>query len=294
VSAFIDEQRDSFGVERICRVLGVSRSAYYARVRAAPSTRAATDAVLRARIRRIHADSAQTYGAPRVTAQLRREGFVVNHKRVERLLRVEGLQGLHRRRFTRTTVADSDAGVPADLVDRHFRAETPDRLWCSDLTYVKTHQGWLYVAVITDVCSRRIVGWATADHLRTELPLEALSMALFRRNVARGRLIHHSDRGSQYLSFRYSTRLADAGIAPSVGSKGDAFDNALCESFIETLKRELIDRRTWRTRSDAELAILSWIEGWYNQRRLHSSLGMRSPAEYEADVVPVQLSLPDL
>jgi transposase InsO family protein len=213
---------------------------------------------------------------------LARDGIRVGRKRVERLMRQRGIQGAHLHKHWNTTRQDRRASAAPDLVDRHFAAAEPNSLWVADLTYVKTLQGILYLAVVLDVFSRKVVGWQMADRMTTDLVLSALEMGLWRREVVRNRLIHHSDKGSQYTSLRFTQRLADAGVAPSTGSVGDSFDNAVAESFFGSLKTELIYRHSWASRHDAELAIFAWIEGWYNPERIIAGLGMRSPDEYEA------------
>jgi len=265
----------------MCRVLGVSSSGYYAWRSRPASVRALADAILTEVITTIHTDSRRTYGAPRVHAELRLgHGIACGQKRVARLMRACGLQGVHRRKGFRTTRRDQSAAPAPDLLERDFGATEPDRKWVADITYVPTWSGFLFLAVAIDCFSRRVVGWAMRDHLRTDLVLEALEMALYTRRPAAG-LIHHSDRGCQYTSFAFGRRCRQAGVAPSMGSVGDAFDNALAESFFATLECELIDRRSFRNRTEARLAVFDFIEGFYNPRRRHSSLGQLSPAEFE-------------
>ena len=278
----IDALRGRFGVEPICRVLKVPASTYYARKRRPPSARAARDTVLLERIRRVHQTNYHAYGARRVWKQLRRDGIQVARCTVERLMRLDGLQGVRRGGKRRTTIPEPAAARPPDLVGRQFVAGRPARLWVADLTYVRTFQGWVYVAFVLDVFSRMIVGWQLANHLRTDLPLDALEMALWRRDLRHGELIHHSDAGCQYTSFRYTSRLAEVGVTPSIGSVADSYDNAMAESLIGTFKAELIDRQAWRRRDDVEFAVVEWV-GWYNTRRLHSSVGNIPPAEFEAN-----------
>ena len=278
---FVERERATFPVTTMCRVLGVSPSGYWAWSKRPPSARARADAVLSTRISEIHVRSRGTYGAPRVQAELRFEDDVrVGRKRVARLMRTAGLEGVHRRRFVRTTVRDETAAPAPDLVQRSFSAPAPDRLWVADITYLPTWQGFLYLAAVVDVFSRRVVGWSMAGHLRTELILDAIDMAITRRRPAEG-LVHHSDRGTQYTSLAFGRRAREAGIALSMGSVGDAFDNALAESFFASLETELIDRSSWRTRADARLAVFDYIEAFYNPWRRHSSLGQHSPAEFE-------------
>ena len=268
-----------FKVTTMCRVLSVSRSGYYAWLRRKPSKRQRANDRLTAEIRAIHKDSRGTYGAPRVHAELvlgqRRR---VGHNRVARLMRLAGLRGVCRRRCARTTKRGE--GRLPDLVDRQFTVEAPDRLWVADITYIPTWAGFLYLAVVVDAFSRRVVGWAMASHLLTELVLEAVGMALQKRR-AYG-VIHHSDQGSQYTSLEFGERCRRAGLVLSAGSVGDCYDNALCESFFATLECELQDRVVFRTRGQARRAIFEFIEGWYNPHRRHSSLGYLSPVEYEA------------
>ena len=233
-------------------------------------------------IKDIHQGSRETYGAPRIHAALAKKGVRCGRKRVARLIKTESLQGVHRRKKTRTTIRD-EAGAPAlDLVDRHFEAHAPDRLWVTDITYVWTWEGWLYVAAVLDVFSRKIVGWSMADHLRTELVTDALDMALFVRCPKDG-LVLHSDRGcqGQFTSFAFGHRCEEVGIVPSMGSVGDAYDNAMIESFFATLETELLDRVRFKTRRGARMEIFDFIEGFYNRNRLHSSLGYMSPEEFE-------------
>jgi putative transposase len=277
----IDDHKERFGVEPICRVLEVPPSTYYAQKKHQPSTRQRRDEVLLGHIRRIHQDNYGVYGARRITAALRREGIEVAPCTVERLMRRAGLQGVIRGGRRRTTIPEPAAPRPPDLVNRRFTASRPNRMWVADLTYVRTWTGWVYVAFVLDVYSRMIVGWQLAGHLRTDLPLDALEMALYQRDVHKGQLIHHSDRGCQYTSIRYAERLTEAGIAPSVGSVADSYDNAMAEALNGTFKAELIDRQTWRDRDQVERAVVRWV-GWYNHTRLHGEIGHIPPAEYEA------------
>lgn len=276
------DHEGDYSVSSLCSALGISRSGYYAWRRREPSARDQADEELLVEIRSIYEESHRTYGAPRVHAALRHRGIRVGKKRVARLMRVADLQGVSRRRrqFKTTVRGRAQHGIP-DLVDRTFVADGPDRLWVADITYVPTLSSWLYLAVVVDVFSRRVVGWAMASHLRTELVMEALEMALFNRRPE-DPVIHHSDQGCQYTSIAFGRRCEEAGVRPSVGSAGDCYDNALCESFFATLECELFDQNTFRTHGDAKLAIFSFIEAWYNLRRLHSALGFLSPAEFEA------------
>jgi putative transposase len=282
VSAFrlIEAQRASFSVPLMCHTLGVSRSGYYDWKDRPPSRRSREDAALTERIREIHHRSRATYGSPRVHAELRAIGIRCSRKRVARLMRKEGLKGCLRGRKKRTTRRDGSALPAPDLVRRNFTAIAPDHLWVADITYVKTDEGFLYLSFVLDACSRRLVGWSMATHLRTELVVDALQMALWRRKPAAG-LIHHSDQGVQYTSLSFGKRLEEAGIVPSMGRVGSAYDNALAESFIATLKTELLYRHSWPTRESARTAIFEYLEGFYNRYRLHSALGFRSPADFE-------------
>jgi transposase InsO family protein len=268
-----------YPIATMCRVLEVSTSGYYAWLQRPPSRRAREDQALTQKIRTIHARSKGTYGAPRIHAKLPTQGWQVGRKRVARLMRADGLQGVSRRKGPRTTRRQPGARPAPDLVQRDFSAEAHDRLWVADLTYIATWAGWLYLAVVEDAWSRRVVGWAMATHLRTELVLDALSMAIQQRRP--NGVIHHSDQGSQYTSLAFGKRCREAGLRPSMGSVGDCFDNALCESFFATLECELLDRETFRTQAEARLAVFQFIEGWYNPHRLHSSLGYMSPIQYE-------------
>jgi putative transposase len=277
---FIDEHRERFGVEPICGVLEFSDKTYYARKRRPPSRREVDDERLLGEIRRVHEDSGSAYGSRRAWKQLRREGIPAARCSVERLMGRNGIEGAQHPRKRFLTVADEGAQRPADLVNRAFKATRPNQLWVCDLTYEKTYEGFVYLAFVLDVYSRLVVGWQTADNLRADLVLDALEMALHMRRPGAGELVHHSDRGSQYTAFRYTQRLADHGIARSVGSVADAYDNAMAESFVSTFKREA-PSRPYRTRFDAELGIARWI-GWYNRDRLHSSLGDVPPLEFEA------------
>jgi putative transposase len=276
-------------------VLQVAPSSYYAAISRPPSARQRRDQVLQGALRRVWDEHRQIYGADKVWAQLKREGTVVARCTVERLMRQLGLRGVVRGKTSaRTTVADEASTRPLDLVARQFRAPAPNRLWVADLTYVKTHSGWVYVAFVVDVCSRFVVGWQASRSLRTDLALDALEMALWRRReVSLKGLVHHSDRGVQYLAIRYTERLTEAGAVPSVGAKGDSYDNALAESFNGLYKTELIRHRgPWRGLEDVEHATLEYVD-WFNHRRLHSELGMVPPAEFEANydqTAPAQLA----
>jgi putative transposase len=263
----------------MCRVLGVSLSGFYAWVRRPPSERARHDAVLLTRIRTSHTRSAGTYGAPRIHADLRDAGHHVGRKRVVRLMRQAGLVGVSRRRGGSTTHRGAVEAPAADLVQRDFTATAPNQLWVADITYVPTWAGFLYLAIVLDAYSRRVVGWAMATHLKTDLVLTALNMALHQRRPHG--VIHHSDHGCQYTALAFGQRCAQMGVRPSRGTVGDAYDNAMAESFFATLECELLDRRRFRTQTEARLALFHFIEGWYNPHRRHSALGHRSPVTYE-------------
>jgi putative transposase len=280
--AYIDRHKDRFGVEPICRLLPIAPSTYYARKQRLPSARAVRDARLKAEIRRVYDDNFGVYGARKVWRQLHREGIPVARCTVERLMGELGLRGAVRGKTHRTTTPDAAAPRPADLVDRDFAAQRPNRLWVADLTYVATWSGFVYVAFVIDAFSRFIVGWQTSRSLRTDLPLDALEMAIWHRQAQLEGLVHHSDRGSQYLSIRYTQRLAEAGAVTSVGSRGDSYDNALAETIIGLYKTELVRRRgPWRGIDDLEYATLEWVD-WFNHRRLLEPIGHVPPAEFEA------------
>ena len=265
----------------MCRVLEVSTSGYYAWRKREPSKRAQEDVVLTEQIQTIHAWSRGTYGAPRVHAELRARGVCTSRKRVARLMRAAGLHGVSRRKVVVTTTRRVDAPSIPDLVERDFTATRPNELWVADITYVPTAAGFLYLSVVLDVFSRCIVGWAMANHLRTELVLAALNMALSQRRPERKGVIHHSDQGSQYTSLVFGQRCQRAGVRPSTGSVGDCYDNAMCESFFATLECELLDRERFTTRAEARMAVFEFIEGWYNPHRRHSALDYESPMSYE-------------
>jgi len=268
-------------VSLACELLGVSRSGFYAWERRAPSDRALTDAWLIEQIKQIHAENRGVYGWRRVRAELRfARGVHVSGKRVKRLMRQAGISGLVRHKRGRTTIRVPGVRVADDLVERRFRPDAPDLLWIADLTYLRTWEGWLYLAAVQDAYSRRIVGWSMAEHMRAELVVDALEMAVARRHPDPG-LIHHSDQGSQYVSLAFGQTARDAGIAVSMGSKGDCFDNAVAESFFATLKKELVHRRAWPTRRELTGEVFEYIEAFYNRQRRHSTLGYLSPAEYE-------------
>jgi putative transposase len=282
---FVTDQAAHHPIRLLCRAVGVSRSGYYAWRTRRPAARAQTDQALTEQIRAIHQASRQTYGRRRVQADLRERGQLVGRRRIARLMRQAGLRGLHgQRRRVRTTVADRTATPAPDRVERAFtpaQIGAPNRVWLADITYVATQEGWLYVAAILDGFSRRVVGWAMADHLRAELVIDALRLAVQRRQPDVG-LIHHSDRGCQYTSLAFGQQLQAAGMVASTGSVGDCFDNAVVESFFASLKVELLDRQVWPTRAAARLAIFEYVEVWYNRQRRHSTLGYLAPLAFEA------------
>jgi transposase InsO family protein len=287
--AFIDEHREAHGVEPICRVLQIAPSGYrrHAAQRRDPARRCARarrDEALVPHIKRVWRANLQVYGADKVWRQLGREGHPVARCTVERLMRRHGLRGVVRGKVVRTTISDANAPCPLDRVNRQFKAQRPNQLWVSDFTYVSTWQGWLYVAFVIDVFARCIVGWRVSSTMRTDFVLDALEQALYARQPERdSTLIHHSDRGSQYVSIRYSERLAEAGIEPSVGSRGDSYDNALAETINGLYKAELIHRRApWKTKEAVELATLEWVS-WFNHHRLLEPIGYIPPAEAEAN-----------
>jgi putative transposase len=273
-------------VSLMCELLAVSESGYWAWVRRAPSDRELGDAWLLERIRQVHAASKGRYGSPRVHAMLRRQGIRVGRKRVERLMRSAGLQGAHRRRRKGCTVPVEGVEPFRDLVGRDFRPDAPNRVWAADIKQIKTGEGWLYLAAVQDLYSRRIVGWAMEPHMRQELVVAALKMAVRRRRPTNG-TIHHSDHGGQFIGLTFGQTCHDAGIAQSMGAVGSCFDNAVAETFFATLTKERLlhdpPKGGWPTRAELRSAIFEYIEGFYNPTRLHSTLGMRSPAEYEAD-----------
>jgi transposase InsO family protein len=284
VYPFIEAERvERRNVRRACDLLEVSRTAFYQWVQHSPCQRELGNRELGERIKEIHERSRGTYGSPRIHAELHRQGISTSRKRVARLMRELGLQGRRKRRFKRTTIADPAATAAADLLNRVFGVGTvaTDQIWCSDITYVRTWEGWMYVAAILDVASRRVVGWAMADHMRAELVCDALRMAIEARRPPRG-LIVHADRGSQYTSKEFRALLAEHGMRQSLAAPGQCWDNAVVESFWSTLKEELVYQQSWPTRARARHAIFEFIEVFYNRQRLHSSLGYLSPAEYEA------------
>jgi putative transposase len=279
---FITAEKAMYPVSTLCRVLQVSRSAYYGVGRRPPARRRASDATLSARIRAIHGASWARYGSPRIHRQLRQENIRVARKRVARLMAAQGLCGRRPRRWCRTTDSTHGRPVAPNVLDRCFTAPAPNRVWATDITYVWTREGWLYLAVVLDLFARRVVGWAMADHLRTELALEALTMALGRRCPPRA-LLHHSDQGTQYASEAYQRVLRAHEMVCSMNRRGNCWDNAVVESFFATLKTELIEGRAWATRREVRAAISEYIELFYNAHRLHSSLGYRAPNDFEKE-----------
>jgi transposase InsO family protein len=286
VFAFVLCQKADFPVKTLCRVCRVSTSGFYdwaERQAAGPSAADAAEADLVERIRLVHAGSRGRYGEPRVTEQLARDGVVVNHKRVERLMAREGLRGRCGRRKLRTTVADPNKVPAADLVSRQFNRDQLDQLWVGDATYIPTDEGWLFLATVIDACSRRLLGWSITDHLRTELCLDALHAAVGTRG-GKSRVagvVFHSDHGTQYTSDAFRVACSDFGITQSMGTVGDSYDNAMAESFFASFKREVVEGEHFATRADARAEIFSWCV-WYNTTRLHTSIGKRPPIEYEA------------
>lgn len=278
---FIAAEKANFGVRMLCRHLRVSPSAFYDWSSRPPSRREIDDRALTRRIRQIHEASRATYGAPRVCAELRADGMQISTKRVARLMRIARLQGVHVRKRWRRAGRPELAPSP-DHVERRFSTQAPDRVWVADITYIATGEGWLHLAAIQDLFSRRIVGWQMAPHLRTELVIDALEMAIANRRPAPG-LVHHSDQGTQFTSFAFGRRLREASIISSMGAVGTAYDNAVAESFFSTLKRELVHRQRFATRAQARSAIFEFIEVFYNRQRRHSTIGMVSPAEFERD-----------
>jgi putative transposase len=277
----IAAEKTNFPVAVMCRVLGVSRTGFHNWERRAPSDRALTDAWLTDKIKRIHAQSRGVYGAPRIHAELRLEHDVrVGRKRVARLMKAAGISGVRPQKRFKTTIRIPGLTPATDLVERQFRPDRPNVLWVADVTYLRTGEGWLYLAAVQDAYSRQIVGWSMTTHMRASLVVDALNMALARRRPDPG-LIHHSDQGSQYVSLAFGRAASDAGIAVSMGSRGDAYDNAVAETFFATLKKELVNRRSWPSRHELQSAVFEYIEAFYNRRRRHSTLGMLSPIAYE-------------
>lgn len=294
---YVDQHRDRFGVEPICDVLAeagtkIAPSTYYAAKTRPPSARAVRDAELMSAIGKVHADNLGVYGARKVHAELNRKGVRVARCTIERLMRAEGLRGIRREKIRKTTTSEgAETERPADLVERQFVAQAPNQLWVADLTYVRTHSGWVYTAFVLDVFSRMIVGWQVSTSLRTDLALDALDMGLWSRQRAGQNvtgLTHHSDRGVQYRAIRYTERLAEADAVASVGSKGDSYDNAMAEALNSLFKAECIrnplmrPRSGWKSVSDVEIAVAEYVD-WYNHRRLHGEIGLVPPAEFETN-----------
>ena len=278
---FVAAKKAEHSVKTMCRVLGVSRSGFHAWQTRPPSPRAREDARLIARIRELFKLRRKVYGSPRIWADLvLDDGERIGRKRVERLMREAGLSGLQEKKWRSTTLRVPGVRVADDLLDRDFAAGAPNRCWVADITYLRTWEGWLYLVAVQDLYSRRIVGWSMADHMRTELVTDALAMALMRRRPDRG-LIWHSDQGGQFVSLAFGQQARAAGIAQSMGSRGDCFDNAVAESFFATLKKELIHRRTWPTKAELRTEVFDYIEVFYNRQRRHKTLGQRSPADFE-------------
>ena len=270
-----------FRITSMCRVLGVSTRGYYAWRSREISDRKQKDATLLVEIERIHHESRRTYGSPRIHAELREDGTRIGRKRVARLMKQARISGVTRRKYVRTTRRDARDRPAPDLVNREFTANGPDQLWVADITYIPTLAGFLYLAVVLDVWSRKIIGWSMSTRLATKVVLDALTMALDRRCPEHG-VIHHSDQGCQYTSIEFGRRCREHGVRPSMGSVGDCYDNAMCESFFATLECELLDRSRFRTTTDAELAVFDFIEGFYNTKRRHSSIGYLAPTAFEA------------
>jgi transposase InsO family protein len=275
------EEVAGHSVKHCCDLFEVSRAAYYQRRNGEPSARATTDAELTEQIKAIHAESKGTYGSPRIHRELGHRGVVCGRRRVTRLMRIAGLEGRCKKRWRKTTVADPEAEAAKDLIQRHFGpCREIDRRYVGDITYIATWEGWAYLATVIDLASRKVVGWSLADHMRTELVEDALTMAFTNRRPDEG-VIFHSDRGCQYTSKDFADLARANGVVLSVGRKGECWDNAVAESFFATIKRELIDTRSWPTRAGLHRAVFEYIEGWYNTRRLHSTLGYLSPVQYE-------------
>ena len=278
---FIAAKKAEHAIKTMCRVLEVSRSGFHAWQTRAPSPRALEDARLSARIAELFKLRRRVYGSPRIWSDLvLDDGERIGRKRVERLMRQAGLSGLQEKKWRATTIRVPGVRVADDLLDRDFAAEAPNRCWVADITYLRTWEGWLYLVAVQDLFSRRIVGWAMADHMRTELVTDALQMALARRRPDPG-LIWHSDQGGQFVSLAFGQRARAAGIAQSMGSRGDCYDNAVAESFFATLKKELVHRQTWPTKAELRTEVFDYIEIFYNRQRRHKTLGQISPAEFE-------------
>lgn len=277
---FIHAEKAHFPIAALCRILGVTRQGYYAYARRPQSPRARRESELVARVRQIFEQSRGRYGSPRVIAQLKREGIHASKRRIERIMRGLGLSATRPRRTRTTTRANERHQVEANVLSRDFTASRPDERWVTDITYVWTDEGWSYLAVLIDLCSRAVVGWSLGDSLSTQLPLAALEMAVVRRRPSVG-LLHHSDRGCQYTSQQYRDALSARGVVVSMSRRGNCWDNAVAESFFATIKRELLRRQRWTSRRELRAAVFEYIEAFYNRRRLHSSIGYRTPAEVE-------------
>jgi len=285
IYSFIAEEQaaheNKWSIAEMCRVLVVSRSGFYDWRNRPLSLRAATDAMLAIEIEAIWECSDRTYGTPRIHRWLRKQGFEVGGKRVARIMRINGWEGETGRRKIRTTIVDRGATAASDLVGRNFNPTEPDHTWCGDITYLRTGEGWLFLATVIDLFSRRVIGWSVAPHMRTELVADALTMAVATRGGNVDGVVFHTDRGSQYTSEQFGQLCDDNAITQSMGATGVCWDNSVAESFFGTLKRELANRRRWNTRADARRALIRWIEGWYNPRRLHSTIDYSSPIEHE-------------
>lgn len=282
IFAYIHEKKASFPVTAMCRLFGVTPQGYYAFVKRPPSARAVREAEIRERIQAIHKASKGRYGSPRILQELQREQMRTSKRFVERAMRDMGLRGRGKRRFRITTAANPRHAVEPNILDREFTATRPNERWVTDISYIWTAEGWMYLAAILDLYSRSVVGWALDTTLSTKLPLTALQMAIGRRKPSRG-LLHHSDRGCQYTSAEYRRELARRGATVSMSRKGNCWDNAVAESFFATLKTELVYEQEWATRSELRAAVFEYIEIFYNRQRLHSSLGYKTPAEVEAE-----------
>ena len=279
--SFIAAEKADYPVAVMCRMFGVNRTSFHDWERRTPSDRTLSDAFLTEKIRQIHQDSRGVYGAPRIHAELRLEHNIgVGRKRVARLMKAAGISGITPKKRWRTTIRIPGITPATDLVERQFRPDAPNVLWVADITYLRTGEGWLYLAAVQDTYSRQIVGWAMATNMRATLVVDALQMALHRRRPGPG-LIHHSDQGSQYVSLAFGRAAGEAGIAVSMGSRGDAYDNAVAETFFATLKKELVHRRSWPSRLELQSAVFEYIEAFYNRQRRHSTLNMLSPTNYE-------------
>lgn len=280
--AFIDAEKANFSVSAMCRLFGVTRQGYYAYVNRPPSAHAVEEAALQERVRQSFVESRGRYGSPRVLRDLRRDGVRTSKRRIERAMRDQGLQARSPRRYRVTTAADPSHAVEPNILDRNFTAERPDRRWVTDITYISTAAGWCYLAVILDLFSRAVVGWALDTTLSTQLPLDALQMAIRRRRPRPG-LMHHSDRGCQYTSADYRHELEELGVTVSMSRKGNCWDNAVAESFFKTIKEELVHRQLWDGKSHLRSALFEYIEVFYNRRRLHSAVGYKTPSEVELE-----------